>query len=225
MPSGFKSGGVDFDDLFDPYIEGTKPVFTGYTSAGQDLRDRYAPISYGTKRADVGFASSGQDVSNLWAAKGTAVYLRYLRNESFSSVGGNLSASINIKIKSNGTIELNGEMQGFINLPAGSVGHQFRIRGVTTPVTNAVGTMAMITAKGGVNIVAQYANTDSVDFDTGYFAADDANKFWESVCQSSNNAGLAQMQGMAYIDVKRISDGLLIRTYAIDFLCTADSQA
>ena len=74
MPSGYKSGGTDFDDLFDPYVEGAKPGLTGYVAAGQDLRDRYAPISYGSKRADVGDKSGGQDVSNLWAAKGTAVY-------------------------------------------------------------------------------------------------------------------------------------------------------
>ncbi|MGN0864362.1 MAG: hypothetical protein ACI4N1_13720 [Stenotrophomonas koreensis] len=67
---------MDFDDLFDPYVEGTKPPATGICVQGVDLNQRYAPLSYGTKRADVGRRTGGVDVSNLWAAKGTAVYDR-----------------------------------------------------------------------------------------------------------------------------------------------------
>lgn len=77
MPAGFRNAaGVDFDDVFDPYVEGTKPANCGLrTSDGFDLVNRYAPISYGSKAPDVGFRTSGGvDVSNLWAAKGTAVY-------------------------------------------------------------------------------------------------------------------------------------------------------
>jgi len=74
MPSGYRSGGVDFDDLFDPYVQGTKPAATGRRVSGVDLIHRYAPIAYGTKRADVGNRVNGVDVSNLWAAKGTASY-------------------------------------------------------------------------------------------------------------------------------------------------------
>ena len=76
MATGYRSAGVDFDDLFDPYVEGTKPPATGICVQGVDLNQRYAPLSYGTKRADVGRRTGGVDVSNLWAAKGTAVYDR-----------------------------------------------------------------------------------------------------------------------------------------------------
>lgn len=73
MAKGFTSGGVDFDDLFDPDVIGDGPAAPFLTSGGVSLK--YAALAYGTKRADVGFRnSSGVDVSNLWAAKGTAVY-------------------------------------------------------------------------------------------------------------------------------------------------------
>lgn len=77
MPSGFKSGNVDFDDLFDPYVTGTPPAATGYrTSGGVDLAGRYAPLVYGTQRADVGYRiAGGADVATLWAAAGTATYV------------------------------------------------------------------------------------------------------------------------------------------------------
>lgn len=77
MATGFQnSAGVDFDDLFDPYVTGTKPAATSLqTSDGVDLRDRYAPLAFGSKGPDVGIQNIvGVDVSNLWAGKGTAQY-------------------------------------------------------------------------------------------------------------------------------------------------------
>ncbi|KAF1719803.1 hypothetical protein [Pseudoxanthomonas wuyuanensis] len=74
MAKNFTSGGVDFDDLFDPDIMGDGPAAPWLTSGGVALK--YAALSYGSKRANVGFTSStGVDVSNLWAAKGSAVYV------------------------------------------------------------------------------------------------------------------------------------------------------
>jgi hypothetical protein len=76
MPTGYRAGGVDFDDLFDPYVIGTPPPATGYRVAGVDLAGRYAPAAFGTTRAPVGYRiAGGADVSTLWAAKGTANYV------------------------------------------------------------------------------------------------------------------------------------------------------
>lgn len=77
MASGYRSAGVDFDDLFDPYVTGTPPAATGYRVSGVgDLAGRYAPLIYGTQRADVGYRiAGGADVATLWAAKGTATYV------------------------------------------------------------------------------------------------------------------------------------------------------
>lgn len=70
------SAGTDLDDVFDPYVEGTKPGATAYrTSDGTDLNQRYAPLAYGSQAAATGFRlSNGSDVNTLWAAKGTAAY-------------------------------------------------------------------------------------------------------------------------------------------------------
>lgn len=74
MATGIRSGGVDFDDLFDPDTVGDGPVAAWLESGGVALK--YARLAYGSKRADVGYRSSaGVDVSNLWAAKGTASYV------------------------------------------------------------------------------------------------------------------------------------------------------
>jgi len=77
MASGFRnSSGTDFDDVFDPYVQGTAPAATGFrTSDGMDLAGRYAPLSFGSAAAVQGFRiAGGADVNTLWAAKGTAQY-------------------------------------------------------------------------------------------------------------------------------------------------------
>lgn len=78
MASGYRiASGVDLDDVFDPYVEGSKPGNTGYRTAdGVDLANRYAPLTYGTQAAATGYRiASGADVNTLWAKKGTAGYL------------------------------------------------------------------------------------------------------------------------------------------------------
>lgn len=106
MTTGFRnSAGTDFDSLFDPYVQGTKPANTGLrTSDGADLVNRYAPISFGTKGADVGFRTGGgQDVSNLWAAKGTATYPLGFNGGVYSREANRGSAGVSLTMKSDGT--------------------------------------------------------------------------------------------------------------------------
>lgn len=119
MASGYRSGGVDFDDLFDLYVEGQKSADTGRRVAGVDLSQRYAHISYGSKRADVGYRVAGVDVSNLWAAKGTARYSLPFDGRSFSSINraltnstGDASASILLTMSSDGTFTINRSVAG-----------------------------------------------------------------------------------------------------------------
>lgn len=73
MAKGYRTSGVDFDDLFDPDVMGDGPSVGNLRMNGGALR--YAALKYGAKRADVGYRQDGIDVSNLWAAKGTAVYV------------------------------------------------------------------------------------------------------------------------------------------------------
>lgn len=98
MASGYRSAGVDFDDLFDPYVTGTPPAATGYRIAGVgDLAGRYAPLIFGTQRADVGYRiAGGADVATLWAAKGTATYVSSTAGlpESISSFANSTSGPV-----------------------------------------------------------------------------------------------------------------------------------
>ncbi|HHA2841072.1 TPA: hypothetical protein ACOD94_000835 [Stenotrophomonas maltophilia] len=88
MPSGYRSSGVDFDDLFDPYVEGPLAQDSGRRIGGGDLSRRYAHIQYGSKRADVGHRINGMDVSNLWAARGTASYRPPFHGKDYSAGNG-----------------------------------------------------------------------------------------------------------------------------------------
>ena len=109
MAKSISSGGVDFDDLFDPDVKGDGPSAAWITSGGVALK--YAALAYGTKRADVGWAnSSGVDVSNLWAAKGTAIYqIPGLQGQLFNAGDqaltsqSSVSASVSFSIKPDGT--------------------------------------------------------------------------------------------------------------------------
>lgn len=112
MPSGYRNG-LDFDDLFDPYVEGPYAQDTGRRVQGVDLSQRYAHIQYGSKRADVGYRVGGVDVSNLWAAKGTATYVLPFHGKRFSehnqaatNSAGSASARIVLNINADGTYEV-----------------------------------------------------------------------------------------------------------------------
>jgi hypothetical protein len=89
--ANFRLVGIDFDDLFDVDQNGDGPQ-APYLRAPNGQPLRYAHIQYGSKRADVGYRQNGQDVSNLWAAKGTAVYSLPFNGHSFS---GHVSARTN----------------------------------------------------------------------------------------------------------------------------------
>lgn len=88
MPTGFKVDTKDLDDVFDPYVTGTKPALTTYKAGTQDLRDRYAPIVYGTAAPVTNFAiNGGADLNTLFAAKGTAAYTLPIDGQRFTAGG------------------------------------------------------------------------------------------------------------------------------------------
>lgn len=110
--SGYFWNNINFDELFDPYVQGGQARTSGYAvnGNGPDLSTRYAPLAVGQKRADVGYLSGGVDVSNLWAAKGTATYSLgfnggyYARSAlALTNQQGTVSASVGLIINSDGT--------------------------------------------------------------------------------------------------------------------------
>jgi len=113
MPSGYaNAAGMDFDDVFDPFVQGDKAAATGYfTNDGNDLNQRYAPLVYGVKAADVGYSdNAGSDVSNRFAAKGTAQYSLAFNGKSYQSSrqaltneNTNITASVSVSILADGT--------------------------------------------------------------------------------------------------------------------------
>lgn len=223
MPSGYRSGGVDFDDLFDPYVEGQKSVATGRRVAGVDLNQRYAPISYGTKRADVGYRVGGIDVSNLWAAKGTAQYLRSVSSVRMSPSGAPTSASLSAAVRTNGQIVFNALTGGTVSYDTTAGPLQFRISGAVSGIRNSSSSGTM-TGKGGVSFTAAVHPGNSAGFDTGWNSADDSANFLDLQCNSSANIGTASLDGTFDVQIRRASSGEVIRSFSVAFSCIADSQ-
>lgn len=74
MATNYRSGGVDFDNLFEPLQSGDpKRSATGYRVGGVDLADRYAAASLGAAHSAVGYKQNGVDIGPTFCKKGTAV--------------------------------------------------------------------------------------------------------------------------------------------------------
>jgi hypothetical protein len=236
MTTGFRnSANVDFDDLFDPYVQGTKPAATGFqTSDGVDLRERYAPIAFGSKGPNVGYqTNAGVDVSNLWAAAGTAVYFpSALLAQSISASGLARTATLTIAVRTNGNVVVNANGtslesgSGTYPYGANSSPYDFRISGNINGERNAGPASGTLTGKGGVNFTAAAAPGNSAAFDTGWqSSADDANNFLNFTCNSPSNAGAAYLTGNMSIQVRRKSDGVVVSTLSATFQVSSDSQS
>lgn len=103
MTSGFKTGTTDLDDVFAPYLTGTKPAATGLKVGNQDFRDRYAPLSQGTQAAPTGFKVVDADLNTIFAAKGTPNYTLGFDGESYSAVTARTTASLTLDMLADGT--------------------------------------------------------------------------------------------------------------------------
>jgi hypothetical protein len=205
MPTGFESDGVDFDDLFDPDVMGDGPQATWLENSGVPLR--YAALAYGTKRADVGYEDNGVDVSNLWAAKGTAVYALPINGQSFSI--SNIvppaqqgSAAITFYIKSDGTYELQysrthgGGVPSVLGtwLPNGSAASEFQVRFTRTH------TGGTVTASIGFNDAPNYvsgATSRGINLQVG---------------PSGAQSGSRQSNDTITVEILRVSSGTLVST-------------
>jgi hypothetical protein len=242
MTVGFRnSAGVDFDSLFDLYVQGTPPANTGFrSSAGVDLAGRYAPISFGTKGPNVGFrTSAGLDVSNLWAAFGTAQYLpSSVFARSLSNVGGAQAASLSVAIKTNGTIVIttNGTTiggGGTYNYVPTAVGasspFDFRVSGTVGGVKGSAA-VGSVTGKGGVSFTSGLPPSGSTAaIDTGWIAsADDVANFLLFQTSVAHNAGGSTLDmfgsGKMRIQVRRKSDSVVVYDATTTVAVASDSQ-
>ncbi len=235
MAVGYRDiNNVDFDDLFDPYVQGLVPANTGYRDINNvDLAGRYAPLSYGAKRADVGYRlSNGVDVSNLWAAKGTAVYFpKFIEAQTASYTGGAMGASAAIFVLPDGRVrvDVDGDNSavggGHYRYGDSSAGYDFRIYGSIQGVRNATGTSGTMTGKGGISFSAVPPPGNSASFDTGWqAAADNASAFVTWSCGSQSGQGAAILDGTVNVQVRRKSDQVVISTWTAQFSVLSDSQ-
>lgn len=146
MPSGYRSSGVDFDDLFDPYVEGPMAQSSGRRIGNTDLSRRYAHIQYGSKRADVGHRINGMDLSNLWAARSTASYRLPFHGQSYTSGNGaksnstgSVTAEVRISLLPDGNFTIHCNSYGGGNdsfdqvaagrwIPSGANPHEYEVQ-------------------------------------------------------------------------------------------------
>jgi hypothetical protein len=178
MAKGYRNGGWDFDDLFDPDATGDGPTVANLRTNGVALR--YAALRYGTKRADVGYRQNGVDVSNLWAAKGTAVYSLPFNGRGYSAAvsalsgqTGTVGSSVSLSINSNGTWVIgggpnfNGSPTSGTWLPAGlsAADHEVRfiISGNTGGAVNGAPNFASCSVSRGCGVRAQ-VRADSIEY-------------------------------------------------------------
>lgn len=94
--------GVPLDQIFDPYVSGTKAAITGYTvmiaGVATDLRDLFAPIYLGSSAAPTKYKVNNADLNTIFAAKGTAQYALSINGQTFTSAINITSGSGNATI-------------------------------------------------------------------------------------------------------------------------------
>lgn len=183
MPSGYaNAAGMDFDDVFDAFVQGDKAAATGYfTSDGNDLNQRYAPLIYGTKAADVGYSdNAGTDVSNRFAAKGTAQYTLGFHGKGYAttrtaltSESGTISATVSVTILADGTWGItaaSGAPATGVWLPAGRSASEYTVQIGIGPsgratVSNNAPSYVPASNSPGASITASVrgASSDSVE--------------------------------------------------------------
>lgn len=172
MASGFKVGTKDLDDIFDPYVEGTKPAATGFKVGTQDLRDRYAPRALGAQAAATGMKVGSADLNTLFAAKGTASYGLPIDGMTYSAYelilpGNTGSASVQFRITTTGVyyVEAVTTSGGAVQRATGSIVQsgasvsdyevQFavaHVSGATGSITNQASSYVKLTANFMVRV-------------------------------------------------------------------------
>jgi hypothetical protein len=189
MAKGYRTSGIDFDDLFDPDVMGDGPSVGNLRMNGAALR--YAALKYGAKRADVGYRQDGIDVSNLWAAKGTAVYvITGLHGKHLYASDGaltnqpNVSAQVYVSLSNNGTWGVGGSTsRGSFSqnaptsgtwLPSGAAVSDYQAQFVVTSsgtgqqnVYNGAPAYAALTTARGVTLSLPSYNAANGDLRTG----------------------------------------------------------
>jgi len=102
--------GVPLDQIFDPYVSGTKAPLTGYTvrigGVDVDLRDLFAPIYLGTSAAPTNYKVNNADLNTIFAKKGTAQYALPINGQSYVASGQRGGTYLTFNMKADGTYSI-----------------------------------------------------------------------------------------------------------------------
>lgn len=202
MTGRFQAQGIPWEDLFDADIIGDGPQAHAFTDNGTPMR--FAHIQYGSKRADIGFTVRIDgvvvDVSNLWAAKGTAMYVNtaaipgtvlHLAEGGPAAV----TATASIAFARNGLATFN---------PVDYLPAQFLL-----PASATVGDAYLIRfrliAKSSQGTVSGTLNT--------FMTLDDVRQI--ALSYTRNSVGSLRTWAEIEIDIRRASDNADLHTYAV----------
>lgn len=114
MATNYKVNGVDLDQIFDPYMSGTKPAPTKYTVNGVDLKDIFAPRYLGASAPVTKYTVNGVDLNQIFAAKGSVNYNLPINDTSYfaNQSGVNGSAKLIFNMFSSGSYSIVRSIRG-----------------------------------------------------------------------------------------------------------------
>lgn len=102
---------VPLDQIFDPYVSGTKAAITGYTvmvsGVAVDLRDLLAPIYLGSSAPPTNYKVNNADLNTIFAAKGTARYGLAFSGVNYLASGFNV-ATLSLMLDTASTFAISG---------------------------------------------------------------------------------------------------------------------
>lgn len=208
--------GVPLDQIFDPYVTGTKAALTGYTvkiaGVATDLRDLFAPIYLGTSAAATKYRVNNADLNTIFAKKGSVQYALGFNGQSYTSNRGRSAASLTLNMKSDGTWSVVKE-QGFSGETLLASGSWLNFGGSVSDYTVKFvmdGFTVGPDAGGGYDNFSNDAPTPMALTTT---RSADASAVAVTVGNYANNEG--SVTALLY------KSGVLISTSACDFSCTS----
>lgn len=136
--------GVGLDQIFEPYVSGTKAAITNYTVSGVDLKDIFAPLYLGSAAAVTNYKVKGVDLNAIFAAKGTVIYALPINGNNYTAGASRTTARLMFTITDTGTYTITRKigvtaavtLDSGTWLPAGDVVSNWQYQFTQTGFTN-----------------------------------------------------------------------------------------
>lgn len=180
---------VGLDQIFDPYISGTKAPLTNYTvkigGVDTDLRDIFAPLYLGTTAPITNYRVKDADLNTFFAKKGTARYALPIDGstfnaQSFGTVSSAMDAHVLLSINASGSYSVTSVGNGVASpaasgtwLPSGQSASDYQVQFTVTQtgqqpsgpatITNGSASYSACTSNRTVNVDAQVGQLTGLD--------------------------------------------------------------